>query len=167
MGAGDTVTVTDEINMTSLAGRKIRSGGFVMWIYSEEECAGEALDFRLGDGNHAENGLSFSFTFNMNFAGWRTLWIRPYEDAECATEDRRKFNGGEWEVNAMTITPSEGLTGKNIYFDALQFSDYVFWNRANDYQFNHEKRADDGSEALTNWSGAEERYAPPRPSKRK
>lgn len=154
VGTNDFITVTDEKNTSALEGRNIRAGGFVIWIYSEAERSGETLCFRLGDRNHSENGLSFSFTFNMNFNGWRTLWVRLYEDAECPTQDKRKFNSGEWQINTMTVTPSRGLRNKNIFFDALQFSEKIFWNRASDWQFDHEGRVDDGSEEISNWSGA-------------
>ena len=101
------------------ASMKVDGGGMILWIYNTRPIQ-EPLLFRYHDWN---GGVICQFNFNMDFTGWRTMWIK-YED--MLTPDGKHL--GETPVAErntaaarMTITVPASCTEGSFYLDRLSF----------------------------------------------
>ena len=98
---------------------KVDGGGMILWIYNEK-ASQEPLLFRFHDWN---GGVICQFNFNMDFTGWRTIWMK-YED--MLTPDGKHL--GEIQmadrntaVSRMTVSVSPKCTEGTFYLDRLSF----------------------------------------------
>ena len=101
------------------ASMKVDGGGMILWIYNTKPIQ-EPLLFRYHDWN---GGVICQFNFNMDFTGWRTMWIK-YED--MLTPDGRHLGEiplAERNTTAsrMTISVPASCTEGTIYLDRLSF----------------------------------------------
>ena len=101
------------------ASMKVDGGGVILWIYNTKPFA-EPLLFRFHDWN---GGVICQFNFNMDFTGWRTIWMK-YED--MLTPDGRHL--GEIKMaernvspSRMTVTIPQSVPQGCMYLDRLSF----------------------------------------------
>ena len=101
------------------ASMKVDGGGIILWIYNTKPFA-EPLLFRFHDWN---GGVICQFNFNMDFTGWRTIWMK-YED--MLTPDGRHL--GEIKMaernvspSRMTVTVPQSVPQGCMYLDRLSF----------------------------------------------
>ena len=94
-------------------------GGMILWIYNTAPIQ-DPLLFRFHDWN---GGVICQFNFNMDFTGWRTMWIK-YED--MLTPDGKHL--GEIplternvKTSRMTITVPSSCQKGTVYLDRLSF----------------------------------------------
>lgn len=101
------------------ASMKADGGGMILWIYNTAPIS-EPLLFKFHDTNH---GVICQFNFNMDFTGWRTMWVK-YED--MLTPDGKHLGEiplAERNVSAsrMTITVPQSCPQGTFYLDRLSF----------------------------------------------
>ena len=101
------------------ASMKADGGGLILWIYSEKAST-DPLLFRFHDWN---GGVICHFNFNMDFTGWRTIWMK-YED--MLTPDGKHLgelpaSERNTAVSRMTISVAPTCTEGTIYLDRLSF----------------------------------------------
>ena len=101
------------------ASMKADGGGMILWIYNTAPI-NEPLLFKYHDWN---GGVICQFNFNMDFTGWRTMWIK-YED--MLTPDGKHLGEiplAERNTNAsrMTVTVPQSCPQGTIYLDRLSF----------------------------------------------
>ena len=101
------------------ASMKVDGGGMILWVYNTNPFA-EPLLFRFHDWN---GGVICQFNFNMDFTGWRTIWMK-YED--MLTPDGRHL--GEIKMaernvspSRMTVTVPQSVPQGCMYLDRLSF----------------------------------------------
>lgn len=101
------------------ASMKVDGGGMILWIYNKTPFS-QPLLFRFHDWN---GGVICQFNFNMDFTGWRTIWMK-YED--MLTPDGRHL--GEIKMadrnvapSRMTVTVPQSVPQGCIYLDRLSF----------------------------------------------
>lgn len=101
------------------ASMKVDGGGIILWIYNTKPFA-EPLLFRFHDWN---GGVICQFNFNMDFTGWRTIWMK-YED--MLTPDGSHL--GEIKMaernvspSRMTVTVPQSVPQGCMYLDRLSF----------------------------------------------
>ena len=101
------------------ASMKVDGGGMILWVYNEKPSA-EPLLFRYHDWN---GGVICQFNFNMDFTGWRTIWMK-YED--MLTPDGKHLgeiplSERNTAVSRMTVSVSPKCTEGTFYIDRLSF----------------------------------------------
>jgi chondroitin-sulfate-ABC endolyase/exolyase len=81
---------------------------FVFWIYNEKPIAGNMLFEFDKDGRKAS-----SFTFNLNFKGWRTAWVMYHRD----------MNGKPVAgMNRLIIHAPNSVKMGALYFDGMLYN---------------------------------------------
>lgn len=108
---------TNHVDME--ASMKADGGGMILWIYNPVSMD-EPLLFRFHDWN---GGVICQFRFNMNFTGWRTIWMK-YED--MLLPDGRHLgeiplSERSTSVSRMTISIPASSQQGTIYLDRLSF----------------------------------------------
>ena len=101
------------------AAMKTDGGGMILWIYNTKAIE-EPLLFRFHDWNGA---VICGFSFNMNFTGWRTMWVK-FEDMQ--TPDGTyvgdiKMSDRVVDVSRMTVSVPMSVTEGEFYFDRMSF----------------------------------------------
>lgn len=111
------VMFTNSGDMT--ASMSADGGGLILWIYNPVPLA-EPLQFRFHDWN---GKVICSFAFNLDFTGWRTIWMK-YEDmrtpegtliGDIPMAERVK------DVSRMTVTVPPSAASGELFFDRLSF----------------------------------------------
>lgn len=97
------------------------SGGINLWIYNTTSID-KSLNFIF---SNASGLKKCSFSFNLNFQGWRCLWAR-------FTEDMGHDNS---PLGLMEIKAPDTGSG-TIFLDYLQFPTNVSWTKNSDMQYN-------------------------------
>lgn len=101
------------------ASMKADGGGMILWIYSSQPLS-DPLLFRFHDWN---GGIICQFNFNMDFTGWRAIWMK-YEDmltpegthlGEIPLAERNTM------ASRMTVTVPSSAPQGTIYVDRLSF----------------------------------------------
>lgn len=99
---------------------KADGGGMILWIYNTE-AFNDSLLFRF---HNKTGGVMCQFRFNMDFTGWRAIWIK-YEDmflSDGATlVSSIPLAQRDTEVSRMTVTVPSSATEGKIYIDRLSF----------------------------------------------
>ena len=99
---------------------KADGGGMIMWIYNTE-AFDDSLLFRFHNWN---GGVICQFSFNMDFTGWRAIWIK-YEDMLLPDGESHvssvPLDQRDCDVSRMTITMPQAVQQGNIYIDRLSF----------------------------------------------
>ncbi|WP_034844424.1 chondroitinase family polysaccharide lyase [Endozoicomonas elysicola] len=111
-----------------------RRGGLKLWVYREEAHPTGMLTFKVGSDTKAlEDNPQYQFTMKQDFTGWRTIWVHFEEDAKV------KGYSGSGDLKAMVIEPSSDMKQGEVYFDLMQFVNYVSSKRHSDEQFINNK----------------------------
>ena len=101
------------------ASMAVDGGGMILWIYNTTPIQDDFL-FRFHDWN---GGVICQFNFNMDFTGWRTMWIK-YEDmltpegkhlGEIPHEQRNI------KASRLTVTVPSSCQQGTVYMDRLSF----------------------------------------------
>lgn len=101
------------------ASMKVDGGGMILWMYNPKPIA-EPLLFRFHDWN---GGVICQFNFNMDFTGWRTIWMK-YEDMltpEGKHLGEIKMADRNVSASRMTVTVPRSVPEGCIYLDRLSF----------------------------------------------
>lgn len=125
--------------------QKGRYGGIKMWIYQEAANAGE-MTFQVGhDLSAARQNPKYRFTINLNFTGWRSIWVQFNEDALVDN-----YQGVD-DMHSLVATPSKEASKGNIYIDHFHLLEFVSYKRHSDLVFQNNKAAvrSDSYEILT------------------
>lgn len=101
------------------ASMKADGGGMILWLYNTSPIQ-EPLLFKFHD---KSGGVICQFNYNMDYTGWRTMWIK-YEDMQ--TPDGKYI--GEipmaernTSVSRMTVSVPMSCAQGTIYLDRLSF----------------------------------------------
>ncbi|MGN0518865.1 MAG: chondroitinase family polysaccharide lyase [Acutalibacteraceae bacterium] len=122
----DKLNVIEEKNMAQ-SGKK---GGIILWLYSEKAIE-DKLTFNFGTKEQiSNNNPLYTFDCNINFTGWRAIWVSFKSDATNPNfQGKRKGNIEQMEI----VAPKSQKTGE-IYIDLVEFRSSIFWCRSQDYQ---------------------------------
>ncbi|HEX7756175.1 MAG TPA: chondroitinase family polysaccharide lyase [Niabella sp.] len=125
---------------------KGRYGGMKIWLYQEKPSSGQMI-FQVGSSvAAARQAPKYRFAVNLDFTGWRTVWV-------CFEEDTRvKDYKGSDNMEALVAFPQQVKESKGVLFiDHLLLLSFVSNNRNSDLQFINNKRnlrSADGYEIL-------------------
>jgi len=120
-------------------------GGVKMWLYQEKPSNAKAV-FQVGSNlKAAQNNPKYRFTVNLDFTGWRAVWVGFEEDAKV-----EGYQGSD-EMSALIVKPINGKKG-TLYIDHFMLLNFISNKRHSDLQFVNNKRKDlrsgDGYEIL-------------------
>ena len=118
--AGSKARLNDPTNLGTAAGVKL-------WIYNEAAIEDD-LVFYIGAESEVVAGLSrYTFTFGLNFTGWRAAWVHFSEDAT---------NPAWTGDTAMDVIYIEAplVGGGDLYLDLFELADSIATDRSRDYQ---------------------------------
>jgi hypothetical protein len=102
-------------------------GGMKIWIYNES-AVNDSLVFAVGDESEILGGTQrHEFTFNLNYTGWRALWLRFREDGTNPAWT------GSTVFNAIYIY-APGSGSGDLYIDNLDFEESITMERSPDFQ---------------------------------
>lgn len=101
---------------------KSKNGGITAWIYNENPII-KPLIFSFLDKSKKE---VCQLPFSMNFSGWRCVWAKFREDMNMDTNAL---------VSQLNIIMPDGVKGGNIYFDHVEFTPNVSWQKMSDAQY--------------------------------
>lgn len=90
----------------------LRRGGIKVWIYKESSSPGKTLDVQF---KRASTTTVASFTANLDFTGWRGIWV---EFEECKLTASSLDNSADNFVDEVNFVLSEEDL---IYIDILAF----------------------------------------------
>ncbi|MBO9618297.1 MAG: lyase [Niabella sp.] len=125
---------------------KGRFGGMKIWLYQEKPTSGQMV-FQAGSSvAAARQSPKYRFTVNLDFSGWRTVWICFDEDAKIPG-----YKGSD-ALLALVVFPKnvQQQEGK-LFIDHLTLLSFVSNKRNSDLQFENKKRnlrSADGYEIL-------------------
>ncbi len=126
IGGGDTGRDENEPKYIS---KNSKQGGFKAWIYNETPVK-DFVTFRFGSAADLQQNMPrYSFDFHLNFKGWRAVWVHFEQDA------RNPNYTGDSPVAVMDIIPPQSVKEGALFFDLIEFVDYMSWKRSADYQF--------------------------------
>ncbi|ACU05037.1 chondroitinase family polysaccharide lyase [Pedobacter heparinus] len=124
--------------------KKSHYGGVKMWLYQEKPSIGK-ITFQVGSNlQMANTAPKYRFSVNLNFTGWRAVWVNFNEDALV-----KNYKGSDEMTSLVALTPS-GQSGK-IFIDHFMLLSFVSNKRHSDLQFENHKlnlRSGDGYEIL-------------------
>ena len=130
--------VTNENNMTASGSQGKENGGVIAWIYNEEPQKDGKLTFTLRDTESPGTVAPYTWEFNLDFKGWRAMWICFKYDAvnpQWGTREDAKAQNPRF--NQMEIVPS--AESGSLYFDLVEFVNNMHWCRIKDYQYPHQR----------------------------
>jgi len=113
---------------------KSRYGGIKMWLYQEEVQDGRMI-FQIGSSiEAARKDPKYKFEVNLNFTGWRAVWVNLEEDAKVSN-----YSGSD-VMKSLISYPSKELKGSGqLYIDHLTLLTFVSNKRHSDLQFKNHK----------------------------
>ncbi|MBB5437739.1 chondroitin-sulfate-ABC endolyase/exolyase [Pedobacter sp. AK017] len=124
--------------------KQARYGGIKMWLYQETPSRGK-LTFQVGSNlQMANTAPKYRFSVNLNFTGWRAVWVNFEEDAKV-----KNYKGSN-EMTSLVASVPSGQSGK-IFIDHFLLLSFVSNKRHSDQQFENHKlnlRSGDGYEIL-------------------
>lgn len=125
---------------------KDRFGGVKIWLYQEKPVKGKMV-FQVGSSVAAAySSPKYRFSVNLDFSGWRTVWVCFEEDAKI-----NNYKGSD-ELKAIVMVPENVQQQKGkLFIDHLIFLNFVSNKRNSDLQFVNNKRnlrSADGYEIL-------------------
>jgi chondroitin-sulfate-ABC endolyase/exolyase len=125
---------------------KDRFGGIKIWLYQEKPVSGQ-LVFQAGSSlAAARQSPKYRFAVNLNFTGWRTVWVCFEEDAKV-----KGYKGSD-DLQALVIFPQNTQQNDGqLFIDHLTLLKFVSNKRSSDLQFENKKRnlrSADGYEIL-------------------
>ncbi|MCH5719537.1 hypothetical protein MKP07_26645 [Niabella hibiscisoli] len=123
-----------------------RFGGIKIWLYQKKPTSGQ-LVFQAGSSlATAKHAPKYRFSVNLDFTGWRTVWV-------CFEEDARVpgYKGSD-DLQALVILPKNVTQDEGkLFIDHLTLLNFVSNKRSSDLQFENKKRnlrSADGYEIL-------------------
>lgn len=120
--------VTNPLGLISAG--KSNSGGMRAWIYSEKPIK-DVLTFNLGSNSEIKASNSrYTFGFNLNFKGWRAICINFDFDAK----NEAYIGDLSEDLDTMEILSPKHIDSLSLYFDLVEFTHSIPWNRTPDYQ---------------------------------
>ncbi len=109
-------------------------GGMKMWVYQEEAQAGQLI-FQVGsDLQAARHNPKYRFAINLNFTGWRAVWVQFNEDALVGDYT------GKDDMHSIVATPSKDAGNGSIYLDHFHLLEFISYKRHSDLIFTNHKR---------------------------
>jgi len=106
-------------------------GGVKLWLYNENPSDGQVF-LQVGSSSSVINNPRYKIPVNLNFNGWRAVWVHFEQDAKVAD-----YIGPE-EVNCMALVPTSGTSGA-LHIDWMNFVSYMSLKRHSDYQAKNNK----------------------------
>lgn len=109
-------------------------GGIKMWLYQEIPQTGY-MNFQIGsDVSEAKENPKYTFQVNLNFKGWRAVWVNFEEDAFV-----ENYSGSEI-MKSFIAFPSNQLKAGTLYLDHITLLDFVSYKRHSDLVFENKKK---------------------------
>lgn len=103
-------------------------GGVKLWLYNETPIQAGTLSLQVGhDAQSALDNPRYKIPVNLNFKGWRAIWVHFEQDAKV-----EGYKGPD-EMNSMALVPSAGTSG-SLHIDWMHFVSYMSLKRHSDYQ---------------------------------
>ncbi len=115
---------------------KGKFGGLKMWLYQEKANSGDMV-FQIGSSDKAAlKSPKYRFAVNLNFTGWRAVWVQFNDDASVPNYK------GDDKMSSLVALPSnnKNRSGK-IFIDHLQFLEFISNKRHSDFVFQNKKSA--------------------------
>jgi hypothetical protein len=143
--SGSKISVTDP----DLKNVSVKSNsGMHIWFYSENNID-DPIEFRFYD---QSNTLRCRFKYQINFTGWRGLWVRFWDDIVVS--------GDQIALSRMEILAPENTNAGSVYFDIVEFAPSVSYKRSPAYQYAHPYPYTDNEEVRDEWASwiYEQRY---------
>ncbi|TRX66413.1 chondroitinase family polysaccharide lyase [Carboxylicivirga sp. M1479] len=104
-------------------------GGIKMWIYQQEAAKGQML-FQVGsDVKSAKENPKYRFAINLNFTGWRAVWVQFNEDAKVSD-----YIGSD-SMTSIIAQPQAGASQGQLYIDHFQLLEFISYKRHSDHVF--------------------------------
>ncbi len=111
-------------------------GGVKLWMYNEKPLKGARLFIQVGhDAKTVLSNPRFKIPVNLDFSGWRAIWVHFNQDAKVAD-----YSGKE-DMHSMALVPAKGSSGE-LYIDWMNFVSYMSLKRHSDYQVTNNKPHD-------------------------
>ncbi|MCT4588749.1 MAG: polysaccharide lyase beta-sandwich domain-containing protein [Carboxylicivirga sp.] len=108
-------------------------GGIKMWVYQEEASAGR-MAFRIGsNAREAKNNPKYSFSINLDFTGWRAVWVQFNEDASVDN-----YQGSD-DMNTIIAQPIGTAKKGTLFIDHFQLLEFISYKRHSDHIFVNNK----------------------------
>lgn len=125
---------------------KDRFGGMKIWLYQEQPVSGQLI-FQAGSSvAAARQAPKYRFAVNLDFTGWRTVWVCFEEDAKVPG-----YKGSN-DLQALVVFPKNVQQQEGrLFIDHLTLLSFVSNKRSSDLQFENKKRnlrSADGYEIL-------------------
>ncbi|MFD2118116.1 chondroitinase family polysaccharide lyase [Paenibacillus yanchengensis] len=121
-----------KLQVTHLPNRELATGvngGIKLWLYSEKATPDQYLTFQFGTPEEINaNNPRYKFEVNMNFLGWRAVWMRLNNEANNLQ------NTAELTPTLLEIVPSDGIKDNNIFIDLFHLTSNVHFAYSADYQ---------------------------------
>ncbi|XP_022793262.1 uncharacterized protein LOC111332228 [Stylophora pistillata] len=110
--------ITYEFKPKPIKGKELKEGGIKLWLYNTHQLSGigEELTIEfLETASSPSHSVVSLFKINLNFEGWRGIWV-AYSDFKA---------GARWntrEINRMKITaPNTSPPTHLLFFDLIRF----------------------------------------------
>ncbi|MEY9094915.1 chondroitinase family polysaccharide lyase [Paenibacillus sp. RC84] len=114
----------------NLAAANVKNGGMKVWIYNESP-VNDKVTFNFGKITEINSGIyHYSFGVNLNFKGWRAVWVKFREEGNNPAYTKSQSNA----LELMQIVPPASVPSGSLYFDNLEFSSSMIKARSADYQ---------------------------------
>ena len=105
-------------------------GGIKMWLYQEAEQNGKMI-FHVGSSvKAAKKNPKYKFEVNLNFKGWRAVWVCFEEDAKVVG-----YNGEDHMRSLVSFPSKDVLNPGKIYMDRFMLLSFISKKRHSDLQF--------------------------------
>ncbi|WP_373291246.1 chondroitinase family polysaccharide lyase [Paenibacillus marchantiophytorum] len=115
---------------SNLAAANVKNGGMKLWIYNETP-VNDKVTFNFGKTTEINSGIyHYTFSANLNFKGWRAIWVRFQEEGNNPAYTKSQSNA----LEVMQIVPPASVPSGSLYFDNLEFSAAMIKVRSADYQ---------------------------------
>ncbi|MBC9797747.1 chondroitinase family polysaccharide lyase [Sinomicrobium weinanense] len=112
-----------------------RYGGLKMWLYQEKPQKG-VLVFQVGsDPEAARKAPRYKFQVNLDFTGWRAVWVNLEEDARVAS-----YSGSDTVKSIMAYVSGGPKEKGELFIDHLSLLTFISNKRHSDLQFVNRKR---------------------------
>ncbi|WP_430812252.1 MULTISPECIES: chondroitinase family polysaccharide lyase [unclassified Carboxylicivirga] len=108
-------------------------GGIKMWVYQSEAIDGEMV-FQVGSNAKAAlDNPKYRFAINLNFTGWRAVWVQFNEDALIPD-----YKGSQ-QMQSLIAKPQKGPSKGTLFIDHFQLLEFVSYKRHSDQVFVNNK----------------------------
>lgn len=124
--SGSKIRAVNPLNLAQAATNA--QGGMKAWIYNETPI-NASITFKFGTQQQLNsNNPHYKFEYNLNFKGWRALWIKFNQEGANPS-----YTGGASDpLEAMEVSaPNQA---GSVYFDIIEFVNAMPKSRSADYQ---------------------------------